>query len=377
MAKKNGEIKTKSENKQAIFNFIRINKAATRQDIYVKLGLSLPTIKQGIEFLEKEELIAAAEKVHNTGGRNALTYRIAQGSRYAIGIYVSLHHLAAVCVDLTGAVLYEKRYSLALDLQSDSYLRKIGELVEDVKNALHIEERCLLGVGIAIPSLVSEDGESVIYGMISNFSGITRSVLAKYIPYPVKMYHDSHAAGYAEVWQNPALKNAVYLNLNNAVGSSIILNGKLYTGNNHLSGEAGHIIIRPENGKRCYCGQKGCLYTVCSTSQLDSLTGGDLKQFFHLLDKQDARAQTAWDTYLESLALAIHNIRIMLDCSFIIGGYIGTYIGNHINELHQKIDSLSVFTRYSRTYVFPCTYQKEATAAGAAILIAQSYIENL
>ena len=54
MAKKNGEIKTKSENKQAIFNFIRINRAATRQDIYVKLGLSLPTIKQGIEFLEKE-----------------------------------------------------------------------------------------------------------------------------------------------------------------------------------------------------------------------------------------------------------------------------------------------------------------------------------
>ncbi len=377
MAKRTGEIRTKSENKQAIYNFIRQKGPVTRQDIYINLGLSLPTIKQGIEFLEKEEFITAAEKIHNTGGRNALTYRIAGNTYYSIGIYVSLHHLAAVCIDLTGSILYEKRYSLPLNLQSETYLRKIGELVEDIRTALHIDENRLLGAGIAIPSLVSEDGESVMFGMISDFTGITRSVLAKYITCPVKLYHDSHAAGYAETWQNPTLKNAIYLNLNNAVGSSIILDGKLYTGNNHLSGEAGHMIIRPESEKVCYCGQKGCLYTLCSTSQLDVFTEGNLEKFFQLLDQHNAPAQEAWDTYLGNLALAIHNMRMMFDCSFVIGGYIGTYIGNHMNELYKKIDRLSVFTRYSRTYVFPCTYQKEATAAGAAILIVQNCIENM
>ena len=62
-----------------------------------------------------------------------------------------------------------------------------------------------------------------------------------------------------------------------------------------------------------------------------------------------------------------------------INGVAGTLLINSglLDSKKQKIDSLSVFTRYSRTYVFPCTYQKEATAAGAAILIAQSYIENL
>lgn len=377
MTKRTGEVKTKPENKQAIYNFIRSNGSATKQDLYVNLGLSLPTIKQGIEFLERNELITTAEKVHNTGGRNALTYRIAGNTRYSIGIYISLHHLAAVCIDLTGNILYGKRYALPLDLQNDSYLRKIGELTEDVIAALHVAEDRLLGVGIAIPSLVSEDGESVIYGMLSDFTGITRSVLAKYIPYPVKMFHDSHAAGYAETWQDPSLKNAIYLNLNNTVGSSIILDGKLYTGNNHLSGEIGHIIVQPENGRLCYCGQKGCLYTVCSTSMLDVHTDGNLEQFFHLLDKKDTAALAAWDTYLGYLAFTIHNVRIMLDCSFIIGGYIGTYIGEHINDLYQKIDDLSVFTQYSRTYVFPCAYQKEATAAGAAMLIIKNYIETL
>lgn len=376
MAKSSREIRTKSENKQAVYRFILHNGPVTRQDIFSGLGLSLPTIKQALEFLEKERLITSGGVVENTGGRNATAYSVDDDTHYAIGVYISYHHLTAVCVDLAGNILHSKRVYIPLDLQSDSYMEMIGELVEDVKFRMD-KKANLLGVGIAIPSLVSEDGESVIYGMTSDFSGITRSVFERYIPYPLQLFHDSNVAGYAEVWQSPEIRNALYLNLNNSIAGALIIDGQIYTGNNHLAGELGHVIIDPHSEKTCYCGQKGCFDTMCNAGVLDSYTGGDLEKFMELLKKGDAEAAARWDTYLDNLALAVHNFRMLLDCTIIIGGYIGSYMGDYLGDLHRRIDKLSIFTPDSARYVVPCKYKKEATAAGAAIQIIEKYIDTL
>lgn len=377
MSKRANEVKTKSENKQAIYRFLLENGPATKQDIYIGLGLSLPTIKQGLEFLEQERLIAAAGKIENTGGRNATAYQISGDSYCAIGVYISQHHLTAVCVNLTGDVTQSQRLYCPLEPQNEAYLKAIGSLVEEVRAAMPQPSAGLLGVGIAIPSLVSEDGEGVLFGMTSDFTGITREVLSRYIPFPTRMYHDSHVAGYAEVWKNPSLKNAVYLNLNNSIGSSLILDGKLYTGDNHRTGELGHIIVDPRRGKKCYCGRIGCLDTLCNASVLDAYTGGNLEQFFRLLEEGDGGAAELWEEYLDHLALAIHNLRMMFDCTFIIGGYVGTYIEKYMPDLWRRIDAYSIFTPHSQSYVLPCRYKYEATAAGAAIQMTEAFIRSL
>ena len=51
---------------------------------------------------------------------------------------------------------------------------------------------------------------------------------------------------------------------------------------------------------------------------------------------------------------------MMLDCTIIIGGYLGAEIGPFIDDLYRKIDKLSVFTPYSKAYVYPCKYKREA-----------------
>ena len=137
------------------------------------------------------------------------------------------------------------------------------------------------------------------------------------------------------------------------------------------------MVIQSNSGKRCYCGKIGCLDTMCSATVLDSYTDGNLKQFFDLLDKQDEQALQIWDTYLDNLALAIHNIRMLLDCTFIIGGYVGSYIGIYISDLRRRVDTLNIFTRYASQYVIPCSYKIEATAAGAALLVIDQFISKL
>ena len=87
----------------------------------------------------------------------------------------------------------------------------------DEKDLIALPDDRFLGVGIAIPSLVSPDGETTVYGMSSNFTGVTRRFFSEYIPYPVKMYHDSETAGFAEIWRTTDRGNMIYLKTRSAM----------------------------------------------------------------------------------------------------------------------------------------------------------------
>lgn len=375
--KKANEIETKPENKRAIYRHILNYGPITKQGLYVGSCLSLPTIKQSLEFLIEKDLIDAADVVKNTGGRNAIAYKIKASGRMAMGISLTTNHITGVCVDLYGTVINMKRYRIPFDLHKDSYLKKIGEVVEELKSESPISDDRFLGVGIAIQSRVSENGENILYGMTHDFTGITREVLSHYIPYRTIMLHDASAAGFAEVWKNPNLHNAIYLNLNNSVGSCVIMNHTVYAGDNHLAGEIGHLMIEPQNGKKCYCGHYGCLDTVCNAGVLDSYCDGNLEQFFTLLKQKEPNAVNLWESYLNYLSIAIHNIRMLLDCPIIIGGYVGAHIEEYMNDLIKKVDRRTFFNTSAREYLLSCKYKNDATAAGAAIRLIDDFIESL
>lgn len=143
----------------------------------------------------------------------------------------------------------------------------------------------------------------------------------------------------------------------------LFLDGKLYTGDNIHAGELGHVIIDPHSRRRCYCGQCGCFDAICNVAVLESCAGGSLSRFFEQLAAEEKDIKKVWNTYTNHLALAIHNLKMMLDCTIIIGGCLGAEIGPFIDDLYRKIDKLSVFTPYSKAYVYPCKYKREATGS--------------
>ncbi len=58
-------------------------------------------------------------------------------------------------------------------------------------------------------------------------------------------------------------KHVVGLFPGTGMGAGLILDGKLYTGNQFKAGECGHMIVEPE-GPLCNCGQRGCLEAFSS-----------------------------------------------------------------------------------------------------------------
>lgn len=363
---------------QLIYHFIRKHKSVSKQDIVVGLKLSLPTVTQNLLYLTEQGLIDTSRKIQNTGGRNATAFTYVKNTRMAIGVYLTENHMTAVAVDLSGNIVAMEKRRITLDLDDEVCLKALGEVIESVKTKAKIADENLLGVGIAIQSLVSEDGEKAIYGLTTNYVGRTREQIAKYIPYKNRLFHDSETAGYAEVWIDRDIKNGFYISLSNSVGGAVLVDNNIYTGNSLKGGEIGHMVAVREGGKRCYCGKCGCFNTVASANALDEYTDGDLSEFFQLLRDGDAKAVEKWDKYLDDLAYGIHNIRMLFDGTVIIGGYVGAYIEEYLEMLAEKVDALNPFEEdKAKEYITPCKYKVEAAAAGAAINYIDEFFESI
>lgn len=362
---------------QQIYRYIRKNGPVSKQDLVIGLKLSLPTITQYLQYLEELRLIDTSEKIQNTGGRNATAYNYVKNARIAIGVYLTAGHMSVVAVDLSGEVIKKERIRVKFDLGDDNYLKLLGNAVEKVKSEVKASAEDLLGVGLAVQSLVSEDGERITYGKTMNFAKTERVDIAKYIPYKNRLLHDSETAGYAEAWIDNSLENAFYLSLSNSVGGAVIVHNGIYVGDSHKAGEIGHTLAVRKNGEQCYCGRYGCFDTVCRATKLHEYTDGNLEEFFIKLENNDEIAKEKWEIYLNELAIGIHNIRMLFDDTIIIGGYVGAYIEDYMIDLIEKVDQRNPFEESAAEYLRPCKYKVEATAAGAALYYIDEFFNRI
>lgn len=368
------EIKIK--NRQLIYQYIRTHKQAPKRDIVADLKLSLPTVTQNLEYLKNQKLIDTSQKVTNTGGRNATAFAYIPNAKMAIGIYLTAHQMNAVALNLSGEIIGCVKERAEFAVNDDAYLRKISEVVERVREEAG-KEKELLGVGIAVPGLVSSDGEHVTYGLTLDFTGKTKAEIAKYIPYECKLFHDSSAAGYMEAWAGDKIKNGFYISLSNSVGGAVIIDNLVYEGNTQKGGEIGHMTVDTKNGKKCYCGKYGCFETVCSTEVLVQYTDGRLGEFFKRLKEDDQTAKEMWNTYLDNLSLAVHNIRMLFDGNVILGGYIGSYIEEYMEELWARVDERNPFGDRAKDYLMVCQCKTEAAASGAAAHYIEHFLDEI
>lgn len=367
----------KESKSQLIYKFISDEKSVSKQDIAASLKLSLPTITQNLRYLVSLKLIDTSTQIGYTGGRNATAYTHVPNAKIAIGLYLSTTCINAVAINLSGEVVYRINRRMNFALDEDVYLKEIGNVVKEIKETLEIPDEDFLGVGVAVPGLVSEDGEEVIYGLTLKFTGKRRSEIAKYIPYRNYLFHDSRCAGLAEIWSASGLDSAYYFNLSNSIGGCIIIDNQTVRGDNQRAGEIGHMIIQSTSGKPCYCGQKGCFDSVCNITNLVRYSDDDLKYFFELLERGDHTIVEAWNQYLDNLAIAIHNIRVLFDCPIILGGYVGEYIDRYMEQVYEKVNRLEIFDSKAEDYVFPCQCKIESTATGAALKLIEGFIQEI
>lgn len=358
-------------NCEKIFTYIYRSRRTSKQTIAQALGLSLPTVAQNLKILENLKLIERNGFYDSTGGRKAQVIRCIQDARIAIGITVLQESLNVCAIDLTATIIKEAHFPLTFQ-NTDDYYKEVGQIVTAFTDNLPYSSDRILGIGISIQGLVSPDGEQVVYGSILQNTGTSRQSFQKYLPYPCRLLHDTDAAATAEFWHNEELQDAVYLVLNRNLGGALIIDGEIRYG----SGIIEHMTLVP-NGKPCYCGKQGCAEAYCSANSLRQASGLPFELFFQQLRAGSPKCTAIWSEYLRNLALAVDNIRMLVNCHFMIGGLLQQFMTEEdFQLLTSYVKEITSFPELPVSFV-QGKHGSQASMLGAAIYYIDSFLQSI
>jgi glucokinase len=196
-------------------------------------------------------------------------------------------------------------------------------------------------VGIGFPGFIHPDSKKIIQS--PNLPGLSyfdlRGELSNILDLPVMVENDANAAAFGEYCLLlDAPESLIYLGLGTGVGSGLVLNGKLYTGQHGVAMEVGHIIVEA-NGRPCGCGNKGCMEQYASASGVAMSYFKATKQLLtaheiaELAKSGDKAAQQSYDLAASVLGQTLANITKVLDIKNLVigGGMVGAW------PLMQKI----------------------------------------
>lgn len=152
--------------------------------------------------------------------------------------------------------------------------------------------------------------------------------LSKALGREVRLMNDLSAAAWGEFKAGAArgVRDSFTVFVGTGVGSAIIADGALVSGATQVAAEFGHIKLTAEGGRRCGCGQDGCLEAYAGGAKLgewmkeEGLTGtaGDLEG---LALNGNSTAGRLYDFVSTQLALAIANqVTVLNPAVLVLGG---------------------------------------------------------
>lgn len=258
----------KKENKLIVLETIKENYPLSRASIATTTGLNKGTVSSLVSELLHENIIYESGPGESSGGRRPVMLLFNHLAGYSIGIDLGVNYLLGVLTDLEGNICHEKKIQFH-KLTYNSIRIKLFEVIDYLIASAPKSTYGIVGIGIGVPGTVSNEGEVLIAPNLGWKNIQLKSALEKKYKLPVSIENEANAGAYGEklfgVGENH--ENIIYVSAGIGIGVGLILNGKLYKGNNGFSGELGHMTIEL-NGAKCRCGNEGCWELYASEQAL-------------------------------------------------------------------------------------------------------------
>ncbi|AWO00642.1 sugar kinase [Chitinophaga alhagiae] len=231
-----------------------------------RIGKSLPLIIRTVNNLVKEKILQESGYAPSSGGRRPIIYTINKKALYILSVSMDQLVTRISLMDLENRhVRGIERFELPLKNNPDVLKKLAKKLLEVIKES-GISKSKIIGIGIGMPGFIDvEKGVNYSFPLMSNGTGTIVEYLSTATKLPVYIDNDSSVIALAEYrFGNAQQKlNSMVINIGWGVGLGMILNGRLFRGNNGFAGEFSHIPLF-NNNKLCSCGKSGCLETETS-----------------------------------------------------------------------------------------------------------------
>ncbi|MFT4093653.1 MAG: ROK family protein [Niabella sp.] len=390
-----GIISKKQKFYREILKQLFFNKQFSCADLSNAIKKSIPLTTQYINELIGMKLVSEKGYAVSTGGRRPQTYSIKNGVFYIISVAMDQLVTRVALISTDNTIVGEiTKFNLILANNPDS----LQELIRHLKSFIQhskIPESKIVGIGIGMPGFV-DTAKGINYTFLPCKSGTVTSNIQEALKLPVLIDNDSSLIALAELKWGAAKnkQNIMVLNLGWGIGLGIIINGKLFRGNDGFAGEFSHIPLF-DNNKICSCGKHGCLETETSLmvvaqkaieklkkeqkpSLIQNLKAGNIED---VVRKVIEAAQKGDKFSIELLSEAAYNIGRgvailihLLNPEMIVISGIGSLAGKiWIAPVQQAINEHCIPKIAEHTEIKISTLGYNAELIGAAALVMDNY----
>jgi len=313
----------------------------------------------------------------------------------AIGIDLGGTNIRGVFVNKEGKIIQQLKYKSRTEKGKEFTIKRIMETVRKlmVQSGNSLED--LKGIGMGAPGPL--DIKKGIIHFAPNLPGWKDVPLKRIFEDEFKtkviLENDANAAAWGEktFGVGKGTKNLVCFTLGTGIGGGIIVDGKIYHGNNFVAAELGHMTVN-KNGPCCNCGNYGCLESYSSATgirnrikertrkgiksdllsikdefSVDSIT---LKSIFESARMGDKLTESVIEDAITYLGIAVANIANILNPEMIVlvGGI--TNEGDKLlNPIKKEVLKRTLSSNHQELKIAIGKLGDLAGALGAAALV--------
>ena len=259
---------TKEHNRKLVLKTIFEHDSISRAEIARITSLTRTTVSDIVSDIISQGLVSEIGVGMSQGGKSPILLSLAENSRCLIGLDLAHNQFRGAVVNLRGAI--QEMVTLPVnDRNGDEALALVYEILDQL---MRVSCQPVVGIGIGTPGLVNTEEGVVVNAVNLDWQNLPLAqLLGERYHLPVYVVNDSQAAVMGEFIYGSGYRSEeslVVINARHGIGAGIIINGRLFQGDGGGAGEIGHIVVVPEGGLPCRCGNIGCLETVASAQAI-------------------------------------------------------------------------------------------------------------
>ena len=259
---------------------------------------------------------------------------------YRIGIDAGGTKVAYGLFDEGGALIDRYQHPTPIDADGPAFSDLLIDSINGILEKNGLEKGDIEGVGVCMPSFILfDEGYVCMTSAITNIHDFAmKKYLVERLEMPVILDNDCNGAALAEhrYGAGRGSRHMIYMAASTGIGSGLILNGQLFRGTYGWAGETGHMLITPDQGLECGCGNRGCFMSWASgryipqhirelaegrSTIMDLGPGLDCVELNRACRAGDGVALEALEQTAHYIAVCVFNIYQMLNVNlYVFGG---------------------------------------------------------
>ena len=248
-----------------VLDLIRQAGGLTRAEILEQTGLARTTVTSRLAALQAADLVTTGGTSAAVRGRPPSQFLFREDTGALLLADAGATGVRTALTDLGGAIRHERREELDITIGPEAWLTEVSRLFAELVAEDGCEPAFVRGIGVALPGPVDfASGTVVRPPIMPGWNGFPiRTWFAQTYDCPVIVDKDANAMATGEHAEAHGEHGSMLmLKVATGIGAGLVIDGRIYRGEQGAAGDLGHIQVGPLDGRAaplCRCGNVGCI----------------------------------------------------------------------------------------------------------------------